>query len=57
MLDTIEQRIDRILQEKRDLFDTIFAGAEFDRKLGLTQEEVFGLFELKCPTGAVRVAA
>ena len=27
MLETIEERIDRILQEKRELFDTIFSGA------------------------------
>ena len=49
--DTIEERIDRILQEKRDLFEAIFAGAEGPRKLGLTQEEVFGLFQLRCPRG------
>ena len=28
MLDTIEERIDRILQEKRELFDTIFSEAD-----------------------------
>ncbi len=49
MLDTIEERIDRILQEKRELFDVIFSGAEGRRKLGLTQEELFGLFKLRCP--------
>ena len=49
MLETIEERIDRILQEKRELFDMIFSGAEGRRKLGLTQEELFGLFQLKCP--------
>ena len=48
-LDTIEERIDRILQEKRELFDTIFSGADRPGKLGLTQEEFFGLFHLKCP--------
>jgi len=57
MLDTIEERIDRILQEKRELFDTIFSGAEGHRKLGLTQQELFGLFDLKCPGGPVRFAA
>ncbi len=49
VLDTIEERIDRILQEKRDLFEAIFAGATGPRKLGLTQEEMFGLFQLRCP--------
>ena len=57
MLDTIEERIDRILQEKRELFDTIFSGAEAARKLGLTQQELFGLFHLKCPGGPIDVAA
>lgn len=57
MLNTIEERIDRILEEKRELFDTIFSGAEKHRKLGLTQEELFGLFDLKCPGGPVKFAA
>ncbi len=57
MLDTIEERIDRVLQEKRELFDTIFSGAEGRRKLGLTQEELFGLFKLKCPAAPIDVAA
>ena len=57
MLDTIEERIDRILQEKRDLFDIIFSGAEGRRKLGLTQEELFGLFQLRYPSGPIDLAA
>ena len=57
MLDTIEERIDRILQEKRELFEAIFSGAESRRKLGLTQEELFGLFQLKCPSGPIDLAA
>ena len=57
MLETIEERIDRVLQEKRDLFDVIFSGAEGRRKLGLTQEELFGLFKLKCPAEPIDVAA
>jgi SNF2 family DNA or RNA helicase len=57
MLDTIEERIDRVLQEKRELFDTIFSGAEGRRKPALTQEELFGLFQLKCPSGPIDLAA
>lgn len=57
MLDTIEERIDRVLQEKRELFDVIFSGAETHRKLGLTQDELFGLFKLRCPAGPIKVAA
>ncbi|MCC6127219.1 MAG: DEAD/DEAH box helicase [Pirellulales bacterium] len=55
--DSIEERIDRILQEKRELFDIIFSDAETPRKLGLTHEELFGLFRLKCPTLPIDVAA
>ena len=57
MLGTIEERIDRILEEKRELFDTIFSGAEAHRRLGLTQEELFGLFNLRVSAGPGRVAA
>lgn len=57
MLGTIEERINRILEEKRELFETIFSGAESHRKLGLTQEELFGLFQLRCPPGSARAAA
>ncbi len=57
MVDTIEERIDAILREKRDLFDAIFSGTEDRRKLGLTQEELFGLFQLKCPSGPIDLAA
>ncbi len=56
-LDTIEERIDLILQQKRELFETIFSGAESGRKLGLTQEELFGLFDLKGPRGPIDIAA
>jgi len=57
VLDTIEERIDRILQQKRDLFDMVLAGAEREQKLSLTQEELFGLFDLEGPDGPVRMAA
>lgn len=57
MLDTIEERIDHILQEKRELFDAIFSDAAAHQKLGLTHEELFGLFQLKCPGGPIDLAA
>ena len=56
-LDTIEERIDLILQQKRELFEMIFSGAESGRKMGLTQEELFGLFDLKGPRGPIDIAA
>lgn len=45
-LGTIEERIDQILSEKRDLFETILSQADRPAKLGLTRREVFGLFNL-----------
>jgi SNF2 family DNA or RNA helicase len=57
VLDTIEERIDHILQEKRDLFETIFSEAGRPHRAMLTQEELFGLFRLKCPAGVVNRAA
>lgn len=45
--DTIEERIDRVLEEKRELFDTIFSDGTPTPKLSLNQEELFGLFNLK----------
>lgn len=52
-LRTIEQRINQVLEEKRELFDTIFSDAARPRTLGLTQQEVFGLFNLRCPQGTI----
>ena len=56
---TIEQRIDQILRDKREIFDAIFSGAAGPSRseLGLTQEEIFGLFKLQCPSGPLRGAA
>ncbi len=56
-LQTIEERIDHILQQKRELFNMIFSGTEAHRKLGLTQRELFGLFKLECPSGPIDWAA
>jgi SNF2 family DNA or RNA helicase len=54
--DTIEERIDQILREKRELFDTIFSDVEPTHNLGLTQQEIFGLFRLQCPTGPIAIS-
>ena len=56
-LATIEERIDQILQEKREIFDTIFSDAQPHKNTGLTRQEIFGLFQLKCPSGPIDVAA
>ena len=46
-LGTIEERINQVLEEKRALFDAILSQTDTPRSLGLTQDEVFGLFDLK----------
>lgn len=50
---TIEERIDQILQQKRELFDTMFTGDQTPSNLGLSQREIFGLFNLRGPDGSV----
>jgi SNF2 family DNA or RNA helicase len=47
--DTIEQRIHNVLEEKRALFNQLFAEAGAPRPLGLCQDEIFGLFNLSIP--------
>ena len=43
---TIEQRIDDILREKRALMDAILGNQDSPRQMGLSREEIFGLFDL-----------
>jgi SNF2 family DNA or RNA helicase len=50
-LGTIEERIDQVLMQKRELFDTIFSDIGAQEELGLTQDEIFGLFRLHKPAG------
>jgi len=56
-LGTIEERIDQILKEKREIFDAVLSGAEPRHALGLTQQEIFGLFQLRGPAGPIRATA
>ncbi|MGO8753313.1 MAG: DEAD/DEAH box helicase [Thermoguttaceae bacterium] len=57
VLGTIEERINAVLQEKREIFEMIFSGAEHHRNMKLTQQQIFGLFDLKCPGGPLTAAA
>lgn len=43
---TIEQRIDDILQEKRALMQMILDNQDGPSQIGLSQDEIFGLFDL-----------
>jgi SNF2 family DNA or RNA helicase len=45
---TIEERIDRVLREKRELFEMVLGeGDNNNRSLSLSASEIFGLFDLK----------
>jgi SNF2 family DNA or RNA helicase len=48
-LGTIEERIEQVLEEKRRLFAAIFSHTGCPDHLGLTQQDIFGLFQLPAP--------
>ncbi len=48
---TIEERIDHVLEEKRALFDSIFDPDASIGNVGLSRDEIFGLFKLQLPGG------
>ncbi len=49
-VDTIEERIDRLLEEKRTLFSEVVDGVSLSLEDRLTQAELFGLLDLNPPT-------
>ncbi|MGL4422872.1 MAG: DEAD/DEAH box helicase [Gemmataceae bacterium] len=46
---TIEKRIADILTQKRKIFNDLLANAEKPSSIGLTEDEIFGLFDLNTP--------
>ncbi len=55
--DTIEERIDRVLQEKRELSELILSGARgWDTSSMWNPDEIFGLFNLRVPSKLKRSA-
>ncbi|MEC8336650.1 MAG: DEAD/DEAH box helicase [Planctomycetota bacterium] len=51
---TIEERIDEILEQKREIFETIFSSqGSTPQNMGLSQKEIFGLFNLHSPQGPI----
>jgi SNF2 family DNA or RNA helicase len=56
-LATIEERINEVLEHKRELFAQIIGDNAAPASLGLSQAEIFGLFNLRTPKGAIRPAA
>ncbi len=56
---TIEERIDAILQQKRELFAKVFDSdiqVDGNRSAGLSRDELFSLFELELPSEKDRAA-
>ena len=45
--ETIEQRIADILERKRQVFNDLLAQAEKPATMGLTEDEIFGLFDIR----------
>ncbi len=56
-VNTIEQRINEILERKRELFDSVFNESVASPRGGLSREEVFSLFNLADPGQDVSAAA
>jgi len=54
---TIEERINRILEEKRELFHAVFDSSEGPKKIGWNRDELFGLFNLQFPDESLDDAA
>ena len=46
---TIEERINQVLEEKRELFATLLSHTDGPQSAGMTRDEIFGLFRLKIP--------
>jgi SNF2 family DNA or RNA helicase len=53
---TIEERINAVLEKKRQLFDAVFGGDAPRIHRRLTREELFGLFDLQLPETARHAA-
>lgn len=56
-LSTIEERINQVLEHKRELFNSIMNQTVAHADLRLTQQQIFGLFNLRTPKGPIKQAA
>jgi SNF2 family DNA or RNA helicase len=51
-MNTIEQRIANVLDQKREMFDALFSETSGGMSTGgLSRDEIFGLFDLRAPCG------
>jgi hypothetical protein len=48
-LGTIEEQINQVLDRKRELFAALITDGEQTAHLSMTQDEIFGLFNLQTP--------
>jgi SNF2 family DNA or RNA helicase len=55
-IDTIEQRINEVLERKRELFATVLSETGTPGSAGLSASEIFGLFKLRTPKGPLKAA-
>jgi len=53
MANTIEQRIAAVLDQKREMFDELFSDSSSPRSVGMSRQEIFGLFDIRSPKGRV----
>ena len=51
---TIEQRIADVLDQKRELFETVFSDTASPGSAGLSRDDIFGLFKLRTPEGPMK---
>jgi SNF2 family DNA or RNA helicase len=54
---TIEERINEVLEMKREMFNTVFSETGTPTSCGLSQNEIFGLFKLRTPKGPIKKIA
>jgi SNF2 family DNA or RNA helicase len=54
--DTIEGRIAEVLEKKRELFNELVAQNQPPARLGMTEEEIFGLFDIPARPRTARAA-
>ncbi len=56
-METIETRINEILEEKREMFNAVFSEDLTPTSVGLTASEIFGLFKLRTHKGPIKAVA